>query len=260
MADENTIETTATTETPAAVPAEKKTRKPRTPKAVAEASTVDATAAPVEKPGKKTRAKRGSTTAPVKAEKAAAAPKTAATRKPRVGAAASAPVATPVGGIDDIADLISLIHTIDWPVADKAMWLQVRDHFKTVIRLNHETWALIGKETDDDHEWLPGPHQKSGVLPSFDVSDARIQSWLALLDQVDLALDGKILVPHWRFTNGVNLAKVFEQPENFDLVLWFTGPAALPYLDQGPVMGAEDWSQATRIFGGDFAGYAFYFN
>jgi hypothetical protein len=161
---------------------------------------------------------------------------------------------------DDIADLISLIHTIDWPVADKAMWLQVRDHFKTVIRLNHETWALIGKETDDDHEWLPGPHQKSGVLPSFDVSDARIQSWLALLYQVDLALDGKILVPHWRFTKGVNLAKVFEQPENFDLVLWFTGPAALPYLDQGPVMGAEDWSQATRIFGGDFAGYAFYFN
>jgi len=108
MADENTIETTATKETPAAVPAEKKTRKPRTPKAVAEASTVDATAAPVEKPGKKTRAKRGSKTAPVKAEKAAAAPKTATTRKPRVGAAASAPVATPVGGIDDIADLIKL--------------------------------------------------------------------------------------------------------------------------------------------------------
>ncbi|WP_245196538.1 hypothetical protein [Labrys sp. LIt4] len=159
-----------------------------------------------------------------------------------------------------IADLISLVHTIDWPVADQAMWLEVRGHLKRVIRLNHETWALIARETDDDHEWLPGPRQKSGVLPSLDVTQERIDSWLALLGQVDQVLDGKLLMPHWRFTKGVNLARVFEQPGNFDLMLWITGPGALPFLDNGKVMDAEAWSQATRLFGGDVASYAFYFN
>ncbi|MFP3547164.1 hypothetical protein SB748_27475 [Rhizobium sp. SIMBA_035] len=108
MADETTIETTATTEAPAIAAAEKKTRKPRTPKAATEASTVDATSAPVEKPAKKTRAKRGSKTAPVKPEKTVAAPKVGATRAPRVKAAASAPVSTAVDAINDIADLIKL--------------------------------------------------------------------------------------------------------------------------------------------------------
>jgi len=108
MAAEPTIETTATTETSAAAPAEKKTRKTRTPKAAAEASKVDAAVAPAEKPAKKTRAKRGSKVVPVKAEKSVVAPKVAATRARRVQAAGSAPVSTTANVIDDIADLIKL--------------------------------------------------------------------------------------------------------------------------------------------------------
>ncbi len=108
MADETTIGSIATTTPPVIAAAEKKTRKPRTPKAPTEASTVDAAAAPVEVPAKKTRAKRGSKTAPVKAEKTVAAPKVAASRAPQVGAAASAPVAAPIDVLDDIADLIKL--------------------------------------------------------------------------------------------------------------------------------------------------------
>ncbi|MGO4449584.1 hypothetical protein AB4Y96_11700 [Phyllobacterium sp. TAF24] len=161
---------------------------------------------------------------------------------------------------DDIADFVTLIHTIRWPVADKAMWSEVRDHLKKVIVLNRETWALIDKETDDDHEWLPGPKQKSGVLPSFDVTPERIQAWLAVLSQFEAALDGKILVPHWRFDKGINLAKVFDDPKPFDLVLWVTGPAAVPYLQDGPAMTSGEWSQITNIFEGNFASYAFYFN
>ncbi|WP_174021926.1 SyrB-like regulator (plasmid) [Agrobacterium fabrum] len=108
MADETPIEASAATETPAPTLAEKKSRKPRTPKAVSEGSTVDATSASVEKPAKKTRAKRGSKVVPVKAEKPVATPKAAASRAPRVAAAASGPVATYVDVIDDIADLIKL--------------------------------------------------------------------------------------------------------------------------------------------------------
>lgn len=45
---------------------------------------------------------------PVKAEKTVATPKAASSRTPRVAAVSSAPVATSVDVIDDIADLIKL--------------------------------------------------------------------------------------------------------------------------------------------------------
>ncbi len=104
MADETITETNATTEALAVAPAEKKTRKPRAPKAAAKIAAYDVTASPAEQPVKKTRAKRGSKIAPVKADKAAVEPKKVATRTPRAKAAALAPVAP----VDDISDLIKL--------------------------------------------------------------------------------------------------------------------------------------------------------
>jgi hypothetical protein len=93
MADETMTETNATTEALAVAPAEKKTRKPRAPKAAAKIATSDFTASPAEQPVKNTRSKRGSKIAPVTAEKAAVEPKKVATRTPRAKAAAPAPVA-----------------------------------------------------------------------------------------------------------------------------------------------------------------------
>lgn len=104
MANETVTETNATTEAPAVAATEKKTPKPRAPKGVAKIATLDVDAAAAEQPVKKTRAKRGSKTAPVKAEKVAAEPKKVATRKPLAQVSAPAPVAL----IDDIADLIKL--------------------------------------------------------------------------------------------------------------------------------------------------------
>ena len=103
MADETMTETTATTEAPAVAAAEKKTRKPRATKAVAKIATSEIAASPAEQPVKKTRAKRGSKIAPVKAEKTVAEPKKVATRTPRAKAAPA-----PVALVDDIADLIKL--------------------------------------------------------------------------------------------------------------------------------------------------------
>ncbi|WP_026186942.1 hypothetical protein [Ensifer sp. BR816] len=161
---------------------------------------------------------------------------------------------------DDLADLVTLLHTIRWPVKDKVLWAEVRDHLKSVIALNRETWAFIGKETDDDHEWLPGPRQTSGALPSLNVTEERVQAWLGLLSRFEAALDGKLLIRHWRFAKGINAAKLFEEPKSFDLILWVTGPAALPYLSDGPVMDGDEWNQILAIFEGNFAAYAFYFN
>jgi hypothetical protein len=108
MADETMTETPAAIETPAVVPAEKKTRKPRQAKVAAKTKTADVSPATSEKPTRKTRAKRGSKqVATAKAEKVAVEPMKVATRTPRTKVAAAAPVAGVEYG-DDIADLIKL--------------------------------------------------------------------------------------------------------------------------------------------------------
>lgn len=107
MADDTTLETTPTTETPTATAVEKKTRKPRTPKVEAEAATSDVSAQAVEKPAKKTRAKWGSKIVATKAGKSAAESKKVTTPPQRAQIEASAPTAS-VEVIDDIADLIRL--------------------------------------------------------------------------------------------------------------------------------------------------------
>jgi hypothetical protein len=101
---------------------------------------------------------------------------------------------------NDIADLISFLH-IRWPIAEPARVKAARDHLKSVVALSRQTWDAIEAETDNDNEWLPNPRQTS-PFAALTVSEAHIQGWRALLDEADLILDGKILVPHWRFKQG----------------------------------------------------------
>ena len=56
------------------------------------------------------------------------------------------------------------------------------------------------------------------------------------------------------------LKRVFTEPQPFDLVLWITGPAALPYLEDGPVSTSEEWARITGAFEGSFGSYAIWFN
>jgi hypothetical protein len=81
-----------------------------------------------------------------------------------------------------------------------------------------------------------------------------------VLDEADAILDGKKLVPHWRLRQGIDICRVFEEPQAFDLVLWITGPAAVPYLEDGPVLSAEEWNRITESFGGRFGVFAVWFN
>lgn len=157
-----------------------------------------------------------------------------------------------------IADFISFFH-IRWPVSDPALMRGVRQHIKTMIALSRESWDSIEAETDDDLEWLPNAHQKS-PFESIQVSAEQIAAWRAVMDQAELVIDGKKLVPHWRFTKGFNLARVFDEPQAMDTVLWITGPAALPYLEDGPVSTAEDWNAMVDAFGGRFGVFAVWFN
>jgi hypothetical protein len=157
-----------------------------------------------------------------------------------------------------IADFISFMH-IRWPVAEPARMAAVRNHLKAMVAFSRETWDLIEAETDDDREWLPNPRQTSPFV-SVIVDAERIAAWRDVLDEADLILDGKKLVPHWRFRQGFDLRRVFEEPRPFDVVLWITGPAALPYLEDGPTTTSADWDRMVNSFGGSFGIFAVWAN
>lgn len=156
-----------------------------------------------------------------------------------------------------IADLVSFLH-IRWPVGEPARMAAVRQHLKSMVALSRESWAAIGAESDDDREWIPGPGQ-TGVTGSTVAAD-QVAAWHDVLDEVDAVLDGKKLLPHWRFDRGINLRRVFDEPRPFDFVLWITGPAALPYLEDGPVVTSEEWNDITSAFEDNFGSYAIWFN
>lgn len=156
-----------------------------------------------------------------------------------------------------IADLISFLH-IRWPVVEPERMAAVRTHLKQMVALSRENWAAILAETDDDSEWVPGPGQ-SGATGAT-VSRDQVDAWYAVLDEVEALLDGTKLMPHWRFDAGINFRRVFEEPRPFDLVLWITGPSALPYLEEGDILTSEEWAAVTSAFQGEFGSYAIWFN
>ena len=162
------------------------------------------------------------------------------------------------GEAGPIADFISFVH-IRMPVAEPGRMKASLAHMKAMVALSRESWTAILAETDDDREWLPGPNQTS-PFESVVIDADSVAAWHLVLDEVDAILDGRKLVPHWRFVKGFNFSKVFTDPRPFDLVLWVTGPAALPYLEDGPVATTEEWARLTGAFGGNFALFAFWVN
>ncbi len=158
-----------------------------------------------------------------------------------------------------IADLINFIHMFRWPVAEPEKMIASLGHFRQVFALSRANWDAILAETDDDHEWVPSPRQ-TGVFQGMDVTEDQVAAWLSVLDQAEAVLDGRLLVPHWRFNLGINVERVFTEPTTFDLVMWITGPSALPYLENGPIMTGEDWNDMGDAFDGSFATYLFWFN
>lgn len=160
---------------------------------------------------------------------------------------------------DPIADIINLIHLIRWPVAEPERMQASLEHFRQVFSLSRDNWNLILAETDDDHEWVPSPAQHA-VFPNMEVTAEQVEAWGRVLDQADAVMSGRLLVPHWRFDQGINVERFFTDPTTFDLVLLLTGPAAIPYLEDGPVMNGEDWNEMIEAFGGNFATYLFWFN
>ena len=166
-----------------------------------------------------------------------------------------------------LADAIALIHTIDWPLAEPERLTRALDHLETTVALSRASWTAILAETDDRREWLPGPRQ-TGIIPSrpggppVAVSEAMIEEWFLLLDEVEAILAGRTLVPYWRVRDGrgVNVRRVLVEPRPFDLILWIQGAAVAPYLEEGTLSRGDTWRRIAGAFGGRFLPFAVWFN
>lgn len=158
-----------------------------------------------------------------------------------------------------LADLIAAIHTLNWPVAEPDRLKRVLDRGRRVIALSRRNWEAILAETDDNRELVPNPSQ-TAIFPDAAVTDEVVAAWQETLDAAERILDGELLVPHWRFRQGLDLRAYFETAERTDLVMLLTGYDALPYLREGPVATAESFAAANRVFGNDILGYVFWFN
>lgn len=159
-----------------------------------------------------------------------------------------------------LADYIALFHTMNWPVTDADRMAQSLAHLERVVELSREGWNYILAETDDDAEWIPAPQQRNGVLQGLPVTQETVDGWMLALSEFDGVLKGTKLVPHWRLAQGINLRRVFLEPRRFDAVLWVQGTAALPYLEDGPMVSQESWDRIMGMLGGNALGYAIWFN
>lgn len=162
-----------------------------------------------------------------------------------------------------IADFISLVHLVNWPVVEPERRQAARRHLLEMIRLSREDWKAIRTETDNDREWLPGPQQKgANLLTGLEVGEEQVQAWLATLTMAEDLLEGRVLLPHFRIADkGINMRRFFEEPKPFDLVLSITGPAIAPYLESGKILTSDEFDQIQRQFGGaGFLTFALWFN
>jgi hypothetical protein len=162
-----------------------------------------------------------------------------------------------------IADFISLVHLVNWPVVEPERRQAARRHLLEMIRLSREDWKAIRAETDNDREWLPGPQQKGeNPLTGLEVGEEQVEAWLATLTMAEDLLEGRLLLPHFRITGkGINMKRFFDEPKPFDLVLSITGPAIAPYLESGKILTSDEFNQIQRQFGGSgFLTFALWFN
>ncbi len=163
------------------------------------------------------------------------------------------------GMFSELPDLIATVHLIHLPVVEPPRMKDALAHLQQMLACSREMWKWALAETDNDHEWIPNPKQKSEL--GLTVTQPMVDSWLAFLDEADSIFAGKRLVPFWRNSDkGVNLRRVFTEPRTFDLVLWVQGTAAAPYLEDGPKTRKDVWDQLFRTFEGNLFLFAAWFN
>ena len=163
---------------------------------------------------------------------------------------------------NDIFDLIGAIHNLNFPLTDAARMRRAHALLKETIGHSRAMWAAARQESDNDREWIPDVDQQCPIVRA-DITPKMLESWDAFLDESEAILDGRKLLPFWRGTDktrGINLYKVFNKPQDLDIVLWVHGSATVPFLENGDVTDREFWEEMQQNFDGNFFFFATWFN
>lgn len=164
-----------------------------------------------------------------------------------------------------IIDAIAFIHMLRLPVKEPERLKSAHGHLLQMLDLSGKMWDEILAETDSDREWIPSPKQK-GAIPNMSVNDGMVANWRDFLTESKALLEGKKLAPFWRdpadaqAVRGINIKRVFYEPQQFDLVLWIQGTAAVPYLEKGPTTSPATWNRFSEIFQGRFMTFFVWWN
>lgn len=161
----------------------------------------------------------------------------------------------------DITDLIAFLGNLEFRVSDPARMHAALEHLRTTVTLGKEMWTWYDKENDDDREWIPNPNQTAGF---FEVQvDAEMrEAWLLFLDECDDLFAGRKVLRFWRGdgSQGIDVVKVFDQPQEFNLLYWIQGSAAAPYLREGEFTSDGTWNRLVDVFDDRVFRYSFWFN
>lgn len=134
---------------------------------------------------------------------------------------------------------------------DAARAKAAKDHFLAMIAENRRFWTLVALEADNDREWVPNDAQVSAL--GFNLPPGTGDSWLGVLADGEALLQGRLLIPYWRGPEGqgINLGRMFDEPAPVSVTGWVQGWAAVPYLEQGPVVDATSLRQFEALMGGN---------
>ena len=161
----------------------------------------------------------------------------------------------------EIVDLITFIHLMQFEVEDRGRMSDAREHLLAAVERSRTMWKMYDAETDNDREWVPRPGQDAAI-PRAEITEDIRGTWLLFLDEAELVLNGDHLLRFWRATDqrGINLKRVFEEPREFDLILWIQGTAAYPYLEHGQLTTPGTWERLQTAMDGRFFRNAFWMN
>jgi hypothetical protein len=172
-----------------------------------------------------------------------------------------------------LSDVIASIHLMNFKLVEPDRMKSAHAHLLTMIALSRQCWEEALAETDNHREWIPNPNQDS-VL-QLRVSRELVTGWSSVLDELESILAGEKLIPYWRkyqrslFSGvmrvpdtgtGVNFKRFLLEPTDFDLILTIQGTQVEPYLEEGPLSTPQAWGELTRVFRGQFFGFAIWFN
>lgn len=165
-----------------------------------------------------------------------------------------------LGWQGSIADIIGALHTFRGKVKSREHQRAVWEAAKSVVRLGRATWDAVEAETDDDREWLPSPKQRG--IHGMPVTAPMVKVWREALEEIDLILDGKRLLPHPLVGGGlgVDLKLVLLETPEFDFVMFVHGDALRHALKKGPMTDQTLWLKLRETFGNSWPNYLVLFN